>query len=262
MKGRIFTAISLLCLIAVTACRKGELASETYYGGLNINNSALSLVAMDVYMDGNKIGSIKPGKGVDLGTTLVAGESGHLTVYKADSAHTSDNFIADSIIVYPKNNKTSLDLIYSDLLQKKGFWDKSVLAVPADSVRIRIKYVSTVAVPSPTGLAQPLDAYNIQLINGVPKTATDSLKNVIPLTKSNYSQDITIPKTWDIYYRLINPATGAILKDNTTNYYNHMYNFGTSTVYGGGTYALITITISELSGNYRLTYPATVQKVN
>jgi hypothetical protein len=61
---------------------------------------------------------------------------------------------------------------------------------------------------------------------------------------------------------MIDPATGAYLKDNTTNYFFRLYNFSTSTVYGGGTYALITITISESAGNYKLTYPAVIQKVN
>jgi hypothetical protein len=257
MKERILTAVSLFCLIAVFSCRKGDLAPEKYYGGLNINNSALSMGAMDVYMDGNKAGSIKPGASLDLGT-LTAGQSGHLSIYKADSAQTAANLIADTVVVIPKNNKTSLDVLYSDLLQVKGFWDKSVLAVPSDSIRIRIKYVSTV-----TTITPPLNAYNIRLFNGSVRTSKDSLKTDIPLTINTFSQDITLPKVYDAYYRMVIPATGAFLKDNTTNYFFRLFSFGAAgSIFGGGSYLLVTITISENAGNYKLTYPAAVQKVN
>ena len=256
MKKNIIIAVLLIGLITIFSCRKGAFAPEHYYGGITVNNSALSIVAMDVFLDGNKAGTINPGKSIDL-SLLIAGKTGHFTIYKADSAHTTDNLIADTLLAVPKNNKTSLDVIYSELLQIKGFWDKSVLTVPADSVRIRIKYISTV-----TTITPPLKAYNIRLYNGSPKTTKDSLNYDIPLTINNFSQPITLLKGRDLYYRMIDPATGAYLKDNTTNYFFRLYNFGTSTIYGGGTYALITITISESAGNYKLTYPATVQKVN
>lgn len=241
--------------MAIFSCRKGDLAPEHYYGGISINNSALSVVGMDVFMDGTKAGTIAPGKSIDM-NLLTAGANGHLTIYKADSAHTPDNLVADTMLTFPKNKKTNLDVIYSELLQTKGFWDKSVLAVSPDSIRIRIKYVSTV-----TTITKPLNAYKIRLFNGAPKTAKDSLPDV-PLTINNYSQAITMKKGPDLYYRMIDPATGAFLKDNTTNYFFRLYNFGTSTVYVGGSYALVTITISESAGNYKLTYPATLQKVN
>jgi len=255
MKGNIIITASLISLIAIFSCRKGDFAPEHYFGGISVNNSALSVVGMDVFMDGTKAGTIGPGKSIDL-NLLTAGANGHLTIYKADSAHTADNLVADTILTFPKNNKTSLDVICSDLLQLKGFWDKSILAVPSDSVRVRIKYVSTV-----TTIAKPLNAYNIRLFNGAPKTAKDSFA-VVPLTINNFSQAITLKKGLDLYYRMIDPATGAFLKDNTTNYFFRLYNFGTSTVYVGGSYALVTITISENAGNYKLTYPATLQKVN
>jgi len=256
MKERIVIAMFVIGLIATVSCRKGNFAPEHYYGNISINNSALSIVSMDVFLDGNKAGTISPGKSIDL-SLLTAGKDSHLTIYKADSAHTTDNLIADTVLIVPKNRKTSLDVIYSELLQTKGFWDKSVLSVPSDSIRIRIKYVSTVKT-----ITSPLNSYNIRLFNGSPKTAKDSSKYDVPLTINNFSQPITLAKGWDIYYRLIIPATGAFLKDNTTNYFFRLYNFASSTVYGGGTYALITITISENAGNYKLTYPATVQKVN
>lgn len=255
MKRNIIITVTLVSLIAFFSCRKGDFAPEHYYGGISVNNSALSVVGMDVFMDGTKAGTIAPGKSIDM-NLLTAGVSGHLTIYKADSAHTADNLVADTIITFPKNDKTSLDVIYSELLETKGFWDKSILSVPSDSVRVRIKYVSTVST-----ITKPLNAYNIRLFNGAPKTAKDSFP-AVPLTINDFSQAITLKKGLDLYYRMIDPATGAYLKDNTTNYFFRLYNFSTSTVYGGGTYALITITISESAGNYKLTYPAVIQKVN
>src|SRR4051812_37028476 len=115
--------IAFIVLTAAASCRKGNVASEHYYGKLTINSSLLSIVDMDIYMDGVKAGRIIPRASLTTGF-MSAGKTGHLVIYKADSAQTSDNLILDTVLIIPKNNTTSLDVIYSELLGIKGVWDK------------------------------------------------------------------------------------------------------------------------------------------
>lgn len=255
--------VFIVCVVlAAAACRKGSFAPESYYGKVTINSSVLSVVDMDFYMDGNKMGRIKPGKSLTTGF-LSAGKAGRLMLYKADSALTSNNLILDTVFTIPKNNTVSMDVIYSELLGIKGTWDKNMLSVHADSVRLQVKYVSTV-----TKIAAPLPAYNLRLYTG---SALKDSMDVGPVGRNKFGQSFTIsfkdPKTAkgrDLYYRLIDPATGQYLKDYRYDNFR-LYSFVSGTPYAGGVYGLITITISDdaaHAGSYKVSYPNTFQKVN
>ena len=251
-------------ILAAAACRKGTFAPEQYYGKITVNSSALSIVDMDVYLDTTKAVRLKPGKSFTSGFRL-AGKSTHLTIYKADSAHTSNNLILDTLLGIPKNNLLGLDVIYSELLGIKGVWDKTIISVPPDSIRLQIKYVSTVANANAPAVPSPCNLHVYFATN-----LKDSV-DLGPHTINQFSKAFTFsymdPNTKKIrvfYYNLYNPATGK----RVTGYANQaayvLYSFN-ATNSNGGMYALLTVTISDdasHAGAYKMPNAATLQKVN
>jgi hypothetical protein len=194
-----------------------------------------------------------------------AGKTTHLSIYKADSAHTSNHLILDTLLNTPKNNVLNLDVIYSELLGIRGVWDKTIMSVPSDSIRLQIKYISTVAHPNAPAVSP---AYNLHAY--FVTTLKDSVD--LGLFRINeFSKPLTFsyidPGTKKIrvfYYNLYNPATGKRVTGFASQAAYVLYSFNASNS-TGGMYALLTITISDdasHAGAYKMPTNAVLQRVN
>ena len=158
----------------------------------------------------------------------------------------------------------NLDVIYSELLGIRGVWDKSIISVPPDSIRLQIRYVSTVA-----NVNAPAVSPSYNLHTYFVTTLKDSADLGL-LRINEYSKPVTFsyidPGTKKIRasYNLYNPATGKRVTGYTNQAAYVLYSFN-ATNSTGGMYALLTITISDdasHAGAYKMPTNAVLQRVN
>jgi hypothetical protein len=108
--------VSIFILWSVSACRKGSLPEEQYFGFITVTLLDLpNTPKVDVRFNGNKVGEINPGRHPRF--MLSAGVPGTLAFYKENT----DSLVVDTVITVPKNDEKSFRIAYSQDIGLKGF---------------------------------------------------------------------------------------------------------------------------------------------
>jgi len=123
--------LAVLGLTIVSACRKGELPEEYYFGKIDMALVALpNTPDIEVRFDGNKLREepMVPGATANF---QVRSQEGKLEIFKANT----DTLLADTLISIPPNTGKSFRFAYSQEFGLQGFVAGG--DVSADSVKVQ-----------------------------------------------------------------------------------------------------------------------------
>lgn len=189
MKKHIYNVYVLVLLSLLSSCMKeNDMPEGKYYGKVEIKGSPMSTTAINVFYDGEQVGTLPAEEQKTLTiNSLIAGSSGKISLYRADN----NEILGEKQIEVPKNATESFVVYCNDMFKLYGvLTDAERIAkidpVPQDSVRYVIKFVNRV------GGGTSFNTLDLDFIYFIDYSNYISLDKKLHLKKGVWSDVITI----------------------------------------------------------------------